>query len=689
MHSVAGKKSPDMISVRGYLLVLVFHLLVTSVLAQDKTAVQVKTFDEKLKVVPNVEISINGGPFIAIGNRGVGFTDISTRDLPPVSVTVKNGELEAASWNYSKGVLEVVVRKKSYRLHSVRLQTAAGEILKNIEVSYFGKDTIIMRTDASGSFEIPLAHDSGRPALDQFSVHGFSLEKLAYSAQETVISAVPSKRLPVSEPRREKDASQYFENFDLRNLDSIRSLTVFYAIFKNYQFSNLDKATRDRIDAKLYSLMGKMLDSINVETEPLVTRISDSTFVSDDLRTLLRQAETEQKTLAELRTAFDAKIDLINRKLEGGIDQLDPLVRDQLWQDIARLEQILKENETRFYRNQSDYYSVLASMKESFFDITDLEEKLFNSEAQRIEEQQKFKRNILTIILVTSAFGLLSILLIHTSTRLRKKQAELVGANEHIRRMNENLETLVYQRTALLEKAHKEMDIFLYKASHDLQGPICSIIGLCNLATHTVNEEGRELLQRTYNTAFAMDRMLKKLKVISEINRPGEPTEVRLQEELSMLHSAFRQFIHDNRIKFAIHCDPTIAIVAHRDLLHTALVNLVENALHFSVLRSGITPEVTLKCTPQVNSLQISIVDNGVGIPPEAREKVWDMFYIANENSAGNGLGLYIVRKCVQAMNGYISLESEENSYTRIVIVIPAVVEHIRLVEASVPAQIS
>ena len=669
----ARNKNRRSISLWSLLVVMALQTLAISAFAQEKTAVQIKAFDEKLKAVPDIEISINGGGFVAIGKRGVGFTDISTRDLPPVSIAVKDDELEVASWNYSRGVLEVVVRKKSYRLVPFRLQTIKGEILKNTEVSYLGKDTIKLHTDGTGGFSVPVPHEVAKPGISQFRLKGFNVEKLTTSGRETILVVAPVQRAAQT-PVVAKDASQYFQDFDLRNLDSIRSLTVFYAIFKNYDFSKLDKVTRDRIDGKLYSLMGKMLDSIKVETEPVVTRISDSTFVSDDIRTLLHQAETEQITLAELRLAFDEKIALINRKVQSGIGDLDPAVRNQLWQDIVKLEQILKENEMRFYRNQSDYHTVLASMKERFFDVTELEEKLFMSESQRMEEQARFRRNILITAVVSIVFAALCILLIHFSNRLRKKQGELVEANDHIRKMNENLETLVYQRTAMLEKTHREMDMFLYKASHDLQGPISSIIGLCNLATHTVNEESRELVQRTYNTAFSMERMLKKLKVISEISRPAEPKRVNLHEELTMLHAMFRQKIRDNEVRFTIDCDPSISLVAHRDLLHTTLVNLVENAIHFSVLKKEGPPEVTLKCTPQANSLQITIVDNGVGIPEESREKVWDMFYVANEQSTGNGLGLYIVRKCVQVMNGYVSLESRENRYTRIVVVIPAAI---------------
>jgi len=67
----------------------------------------------------------------------------------------------------------------------------------------------------------------------------------------------------------------------------------------------------------------------------------------------------------------------------------------------------------------------------------------------------------------------------------------------------------------------------------------------------------------------------------------------------------------------------------------------------------------------------ISIYDNGVGIDESIRSKIFDMFFMGHEKSEGNGLGLYTVRKCVQAMHGKIEVESEVGRYTKFIVSIP------------------
>src|SRR5687768_7917014 len=82
--------------------------------AQQTQLVQVKTFNEKLEPLKNVEVSINGREFISIGNKGVSFVQIPDSEFPLKSIKVKDDKLETASWNYSKGTLEIIIRTKSY-----------------------------------------------------------------------------------------------------------------------------------------------------------------------------------------------------------------------------------------------------------------------------------------------------------------------------------------------------------------------------------------------------------------------------------------------------------------------------------------------------------------------------------------------------------------------------------------------
>src|SRR5690606_3191890 len=114
-----------------------------------------------------------------------------------------------------------------YRLVPFRLQTIKGEILKNTEVSYLGKDTIKLHTDGTGGFSVPVPHEVAKPGISQFRLKGFNVEKLTTSGRETILVVAPVQRAAQT-PVVAKDASQYFQDFDLRNLDSIRSLTVFY-----------------------------------------------------------------------------------------------------------------------------------------------------------------------------------------------------------------------------------------------------------------------------------------------------------------------------------------------------------------------------------------------------------------------------------------------------------------------------
>ena len=69
-----------------------------------------------------------------------------------------------------------------------------------------------------------------------------------------------------------------------------------------------------------------------------------------------------------------------------------------------------------------------------------------------------------------------------------------------------------------------------------------------------------------------------------------------------------------------------------------------------------------------------SIKDNGIGIPEEYHEKIFEMFYRGSERSKGNGLGLYLVRKAVQKLHGRIEVESLQGKYACFTISFPKVI---------------
>jgi signal transduction histidine kinase len=656
-------------------VVVLLHMLLFSAghpaHAQQKHLVQVKTFDQQLKPYTDIDISVNDKDYISMGNKGVAFIELYDSELPLKSVKIKNDQLEAASWNYTKGVVEIIIRKKSYQLVQINVKDPDNKPLPGLTVTFKGKKSITSITDREGKFEILLALDEKITGANQFSIKEHNITDLILSDKGSVLIAAVIKPTPVVELQEIKPEikSSYFRDFDLSKVDSIQSLTAYYAIFKNYSVAELNDDIKRKLDEKLNELVQQLQDSVTRE-EAFVGKISDSSFVADDIKNLLAQATKENKMLDGQRQDFDEKIRIINEKLLA--ENLDEGTRNLLLSDLSLLERMLEANEDKFYKNQSDYRSILNSLKEKFFHITALENKLSESEAQRLEDQEMFRKRILTISSVVVFFALLIILLIYFSNKLKKQKKQLVVANGEVKRINENLESLVYERTKLLHEVNRELDIFLYRASHDLRSPVCSIIGLCNIAAQVPSSELEGILNKTASTASAMDRLLKKLRIISEINHPTDFSSVALFSLVNEIRYSFNSFIDEHRISFTIDCPEDLSFNTNVSLIEAMLVNLIENALFYCSLKTAAAHEVQFRARIQGDHLEFSIYDNGIGIEPGIRQKLFDMFYKGHEKSKGNGLGLYIVQKSVTALKGSITLDSQAHGYTRFTVRIPA-----------------
>jgi signal transduction histidine kinase len=648
--------------------------------AQDKHLVQVKTFDQQLQPFRNVELSINSREFISVGNKASAFIELSDSDLPVKSVRIKNDQMEAASWNYSKGTLEVIIRKKNYQVIPWFLRDKNNAAISNVRITYSGKKTVTSSSNVEGKFEVPLALDEKISSADQFSIPDHRVISLRTSETENVLVAervikpIPAAETPVASAGKpvQPAGKEYFRDFDLSKLDSIQSITVFYAVFKNYQMKDMSEAMKARVDAKFNSLVRQLEDSvIRVERTNFIGRISDSSFVSEDIKNLLEQVRLEGRILQDQRTEFDEKIKLIQDKLAGGVENMDAATRARLLSDLTLLELLLRQNESLFYKNQNDYRQIIDDIKEKFFDFEDLENRLSASEAQRLEEQRIFRQRLMVILCVAVGFAILIVLLIRFSIKLRKQKKALIQANAEIKHINENLEELVAERTKLLAEAHKELDTFLYRASHDLRSPVCSIIGLCNLAYHLSSGESRELIDRVVQTTIGMDKLLKKLSIISEINQPSNFSSITLLEVVENTWHNYRKTVNDNRINFVIDCPADLMIYSYPNLIEAILANLVENAIYYSMLKGAENARIEFTASIKGDHVEFSIHDNGIGVDNTIHNRLFEMFFKGHEHSKGNGLGLYIVRKSVQALEGKIAVESVPGSFARFVVQLP------------------
>jgi signal transduction histidine kinase len=651
-------------------IILLLCLQVSFTSGQNTQLVQVKAFDEQLRPVKQIELAINNNKYFSTNNKGDAFVELAESDFPIRTVKLADKEMEASSWNYSKGTLEVIVRRKNYWMASFIVKGIDGNVVADLSVTIKGAKTAHAKTNEHGTFEIPLALSEKITTADQVSIANFNIVGISEEGHSTLItiSPVQSSTLLAEGVLSNKD---YFENFDFSKLDSIQSLTAFYAIFKNYQIRKLSAATRKKLDDKFFELVHKLEDTPRGPTQIFTGRISDSSFVADDITNLLSQATQESQVLDLQRADFDQQIQLINNKLANGIENLDSKTRAKLLDDIIALENILIENENRFYRNHNDYQEVINSLKDRFAQFEDLENKLLVSEAQRLRDQEVFRERLLISLGVAFVLVLFIVLLVYFSNYLRKQKMALLAANAEIKRINENLEALVDERTHALKVAHRELDTFLYRASHDLRSPVCSIIGLCNIASHFTQGESKDLLDKVVDTTSGMDRLLKKLSVISEINQPSNYSEIELYESIRKIENHFARFIEQKNIEFTIHCPKTLHFHTYPAVMDAVLTNLIENALLYTSLKDSRHRLVDVRVRISRTHLELSINDNGIGVSDEIKAKMFDMFFKGHVESKGNGLGLYVVQKSVQALNGEIKVDSKVGKFTKVIIRIP------------------
>ena len=213
-----------------------------------------------------------------------------------------------------------------------------------------------------------------------------------------------------------------------------------------------------------------------------------------------------------------------------------------------------------------------------------------------------------------------------------------------------------------LQTANRELETFMYKSSHNLKGPLASIKGLLQLADREVKDvRAKEYLVLMNRSAQGLENTLEELLDITRLKQGSlKPESVDLRHMLDEISSKLKFMPEWTNVRFKAHVKQTRSFFTDSHLLHSILQNLIENAAKYKK-EDAKEPRIDVYAKLGKHVLEIRVEDNGVGIPPELQERVFEMFYRAHAMATGTGLGLYIVRNAVQKLGGTIGLQSEKN----------------------------
>ncbi len=257
---------------------------------------------------------------------------------------------------------------------------------------------------------------------------------------------------------------------------------------------------------------------------------------------------------------------------------------------------------------------------------------------------------------------------------VRRLRLENTRLQERLREYARELEQRVEARTAQLarqteelmhanqelERSNIELRRFAYVASHDLQSPTRAICGFAQLLQRRYggqfDAQGEEWITRLVEAGERMSALIYALIDHAEIDantRAFEP--VALDDAIDDALRLLRGPIHDTG---AVITRGTLGtVIGDRSQLAQLLQNLIGNALKFC---RGHAPEVTISARPREELLEISIADNGIGIPLESLEQVFEIFrrLQPRQEYPGTGVGLAVCRRIVERHGGRIWAES-------------------------------
>jgi light-regulated signal transduction histidine kinase (bacteriophytochrome) len=227
-------------------------------------------------------------------------------------------------------------------------------------------------------------------------------------------------------------------------------------------------------------------------------------------------------------------------------------------------------------------------------------------------------------------------------------------------------EDLLKRQAADLARSNAELEQFAYVASHDLQEPLRMVASFTQLLAKRyagkLDAKADEYIQYTVGGAKRMQQLITDLLALSRVGTGGgEFRDVALEDVMSDVLLNLGPAIQESGS--AVVHDSLPTVLADRGQMTQLLQNLIGNAIKF---RGTTLPRVLISAEETGDEWTISVSDNGIGIAPEHKERVFQIFQRLHtrDQYPGTGIGLAVCRKIVERHSGKIWLDSSPGAGT-------------------------
>lgn len=275
-----------------------------------------------------------------------------------------------------------------------------------------------------------------------------------------------------------------------------------------------------------------------------------------------------------------------------------------------------------------------------------LEQGRFEDEGWRLRRDgSAFWANVILSPIYNSSGQHLGFAKITRDLTEKIRNEDLMGKNQELMRLN------------------RELDNFVYAASHDLKSPIVNLEGLFSELKNAMGPD----LHRYDDLMPWIDKTVKTLKKVvgdlaevikvDKVNSMPEP--IDLADFLREITESLREQLLRGQVVLTADFSQVPVLAYSRKDLRSILFNLVSNAIKYAAPDRIPHIQISTRLLPEEQVVLLTVQDNGLGIPVGQQDKIFGMFSRYHTHVEGSGVGLYLVKKILDNQGDLIEVESE------------------------------
>lgn len=384
----------------------------------------------------------------------------------------------------------------------------------------------------------------------------------------------------------------------------------------------------------------------------------------DDINKVVEDLREERQRIEESNKSIQEEIVRISEKLRSETNLSDEQ-RAELENYMLTLEKTVHDNNEAFAKAQERTHVLISRLKDIIVE-KDAQIEQVVKEKELVEK--KLNRNVIIFSIISFSLLLLAVVFYTIAYKMKNQKRSLIISNSELvksrNELNDQMKEMERHRK-LIEEQNEKLDIFTYKVSHDLKGPLRAITKLAELAQMNKAKFPEEELSHIGKSSVKLSKLVDDFLNLSKSKEGAlQISKVDFSRLVSDCIERLENMPEAKSV--SIHTDVEKGINFNSDerILLSVVQNLLENAIKYQDPQKG-KKSITLTVKKAgKEKLLLEVKDNGLGISEERLPQIFDMFYKVNPDSTGSGLGLYITRSNIEKLGGTIEVDSKEGEGT-------------------------